>query len=157
VSGGDSTSTIRYAAVVAAPAHTVGTLLGDLASWPLLFQRVERVELLLGRPPELLARIWVHDRSGLTDFTCRCTPSPKAAGISLRHVVTRPPLSELAVHWTVEPRGPWECVVEVAYEFRVIGDAAETVHRVRREFDRVSDWDLRSMREMAELNGFAGA
>lgn len=149
-----ASSTVRYVASVAAPAGAVAGLLCDLTSWPLLFQRVERVDPLPGRPSELLARIWVRDRSGLSDFTCRCVAPRDAAGITLSLVVTRPPLTELDVHWTVEPRGPRTSLVEVAYVFRVIGDAPEAVRRAELEFARISDWDLRSIREIAELNGF---
>ncbi|HET9167937.1 MAG TPA: SRPBCC family protein [Actinospica sp.] len=147
---------MRYATLVAAPAHAAARLLGDLSSWPLLFQRVERIELLVGREPEVLARIWVRERGGLADFTCRCRPAENAAGLVLEFVVTRPPLTELTVRWTVTPQGAWQSVVEVAYEFRVIGDAPEAIGRLQPEFARISDWDLRSIKEMVELNGFAG-
>jgi len=146
----------RYEIAVSARADAIGALLGDLAAWPLLFQRIERVEPLLERPSELLARIWAHGPSGLSDLTCRCTRPPGAQGLLLRAVVTRPPLSDLGVRWEAAPTGPAESLVAVTYEFRVIGDAPTTALRVERELARLSDWDLNSVKELAELDGVAG-
>jgi aromatase len=134
---------------VAAPARQLYDLVADAAAGPLVFPGTVHVEWLNRTAAEETLRIWAVNGTTARRWTSRRLLDPAGLSVTFRQERPEPPVEFMQGRWQMNPMAPARTLVTLSHAYRAVGDEPAALAWIEDFVDRVSQGQLRALREFA--------
>lgn len=125
-------------------------LIADVSLWPQYFHPTVFAERVDGDDTDERIRIWAFANGEVRSWTSRRRLDPLARRIEFRQEVSQPPVATMGGAWQMRTVAGGETLVELAHDFRAVGDDPDKVAWIDRAVDQNSRRELGAVKEVVE-------